>query len=89
MLDLTSLQKKILLGVYLLKGRQRHVHVARTLGSRPIILSIGARRMESDRAMDALSNLYSRGLLHQEELNRFVLTAAGREIARNLLTSRN
>jgi len=47
-----------------------------------MVLTIGEKRLASDQAADALSNLYSRGLVHQKRLNRFVLTKTGRQLAR-------
>jgi Mn-dependent DtxR family transcriptional regulator len=52
------------------------------------MMTIGDKRLASDQAVDALSNLYSRGLVQQTELNRFVLTEAGRQLARHLHNSR-
>ena len=89
MVELTSFQRKILLEVYALKGRQKRIHVVRNQGPRQIVVSIGRKRLGSNQAVDALSNLYSRGLLHQEGLNRFVLTAAGRHLARLFLHCQN
>jgi hypothetical protein len=88
--ELTSLQRKILLETYALKGRNRKILVARIQGSAAaVMMTIGEKRLASDQAVDALSNLYSRGLVQQKELNRFVLTEAGRQVARHLDASRN
>jgi phage terminase Nu1 subunit (DNA packaging protein) len=87
--ELTLLQRKILLETYSLKGRNRKILVARKQGSSAVMMTIGEKRLASDQAVDALSNLYSRGLVQQKELNRFVLTEAGRQLARHLDSSRN
>jgi len=86
--ELTSLQRKILLETYSLRGRKRKILVARKQGSAAVMMTIGEKRLAGDQAVDALSNLYSRGLVKQKELNRFVLTEAGRQLARNLDSSR-
>jgi hypothetical protein len=88
--ELSSLQRKILVETYALKGRNRKILVARQQGSAATVLvTIGEKRLASDQAVDALSNLYSRGLVQQKELNRFVLTEAGRQLARHLHASPN
>ena len=79
--NLTSLQRKILVETYSLKGRKRRILVARNQGSAAVMMTIGEKRLASDQAVDALANLYSRGLVQQKELNRFVLTEAGRQVA--------
>jgi len=80
--ELSPLQRKILREVYLLRGRDRRIDVARERESAGVVLTIGETRLASDQAVDALSNLYSRGLVHQKRLNRFVLTRTGRQVAR-------
>jgi hypothetical protein len=87
--DLTSLERKILLETYSLKGRKRKILVERNRGSAAVMMTIGEKRLASNHAVDALSNLYSRGLVRQAALNRFVLTEAGRSLARHLHDSRN
>jgi len=86
--DLTSLQQKILLETYALKGRQKQIQVVRNQKQHQVLMNIGERHLGSDQAVDALSNLYSRGLLHQEGLNRFVLTEAGQQLAKDLTQSK-
>lgn len=80
--ELTPLQMRILREVYLLKGRDRRIDVTRERTSAAVVLIIGEMRLASGHAVDALSDLYSRGLLHQKRLNRFVLTRAGLQSAR-------
>jgi hypothetical protein len=87
--ELTSLQRKILLETYALKGRNRKILVVRQRGAEAVMMTIGEKRLAGDHAVDALSNLYTRGLVQQKELNRFVLTQAGRQLARHLHSSRS
>ncbi len=89
MLELTSLQRKILREVYALKGHHGRILVARSRGSAPVVLTIGDKRLASDQAVDALSNLYSRGIVLQEKLNRFKLSKTGRSLAKLVNDSRN
>ena len=87
--QMNAFQRKLLTEIYRLKGRQRVLNVDRAPGRAPVVLSVGHKRWESSRAMDALSDLYARGLLYQEKLNRFALTDSGREVAKLLAQSRN
>ena len=89
MSEMTAFQRKLLTEIYRLKGHQRILNVDRAPGRSPVVLSVGRKRWESVRAMDALSDLYARGLLYQEKLNRFALTDSGLEVARLLAQSRN
>lgn len=81
---LTPAERKILLATYLLPGRRRQILVSRGAGSVPLVVIIGGEHLAGEPAVDALSSLYSRGLVHQDRLNHFVLTHAGRQIARGL-----
>ena len=65
MVEITGFQKRMLTEIYRLKGRQRMLMVDRSPGTTPTVLVVGQKRWGSDRAMDALSDLYSRGLLYQ------------------------
>jgi Mn-dependent DtxR family transcriptional regulator len=87
-MELTPMQRGILLGMYLLKGRRGRVLVSRNHGSAPVVMTIGDRRLSSQRAVDALSDLYARGLVQQEKLNRFALTSSGRQLAKLLCSVR-
>ena len=87
--ELSPLQRKILREVYLLKGRERRIDVARERENPGVVLTIGEKRLSSDRAADALSNLYSRGLVQQKRLNRFVLTKTGLHLAKVAQGARN
>jgi hypothetical protein len=82
--EMTAFQRKLLMEIYRLKGRQRVINVDRSPGNSPVVLSVGGKRWDSNRAMDALSELYSRGLVYQEKLNCFALTDSGLEVARHL-----
>lgn len=87
--EITAFQRKLLTEIYRLKGRQRVIHVDRSPGPDPAVLCIGRKKWGSVRAMDALSELYARGLLYQEKLNRFALTDTGLHLARLLVHSNN
>ncbi len=87
--EMTAFQRKLLTEIYRLKGRQRVIHVDRSPGSHPAVLCVGQKKWGSARAMDALSELYARGLLYQEKLNRFALTDTGLQVARLLTQSNN
>ena len=89
MSEMTAFQRKLLTEIYRLKGRRRVLNVDRAAGRAPVVLSVGRKRWESARAMDALSELYARGLLYQEKLNRFALTDSGLAVAKLLAQSRN
>ena len=89
MVELTSLQRKILLEVYVLKGHHGRILVARGRGAAPVVLTIGDKRLSSAQAVDALSDLYSRGIVQQEKLNRFKLSKTGRQLAKLVHDSRN
>jgi hypothetical protein len=82
MVELTSLQRKILGEVYALNGHHGRILVSRRRGSPPLVLTIGEKRLSSTQAVDALSDLYSRGIVEQEKLNRFKLSKTGRQLAR-------
>ncbi len=88
MLELTSLQRKILREVYALTGHHGRILVARSRGS-AVVLTIGDKRLASDQAVDALSDLYSRGIVLQEKLNRFKLSKTGRRLAKLVNDARN
>ncbi len=87
--EITAFQRKLLTEIYRLKSRQRVVHVDRSSGGDPTVLCVGQKKWGSTRAMDALSELYAKGLLYQEKLNRFALTDTGRQVARLLIQSNN
>ena len=87
--EITAFQRKLLTEVYRLKGRDRVLQVDRASGKTPDVVSVGEKRWGSAQAMDALSDLYARGLLYQPKLNRFALTDSGLEVARLLAQSVN
>ena len=82
--EITAFQRRMLTEIYRMKGRRRVLMVDRSPGSEPTVLIVGQKRWGSSRAMDALSDLYARGLLYQEKLNRFALTDSGLQVARVL-----
>lgn len=86
MFGLTALERRILLQA----SEHPVISVDRGPGSQPLVLTIGASRHRATRALDALSELYSKGLVFQKRLNRFALTPSGRRAVKDLLRqSRN
>ena len=85
MFGLTALERRILL-----QACEHPINVDRRPGAKPVVLTVGETRYRATGALDALSELYSKGLVFQKQLNRFALTPSGRRAVKSLLEqSRN
>ena len=84
MIPLSAAERKLLLEIVAVKDAPRELNVVRHAGKPAVTLNVGKKRFESDQSIDALSVLYSRGLVRQSMLNRFVLTDAGQQMVRDL-----
>lgn len=81
-MSLTAAQRKILVEIVSVEDAPQELRVERRDGKPGVTLHVGKKRFESDQSVEALSVLYSRGLVKQESLNRFVATEAGRQAVR-------
>ncbi len=83
MSDLTWPERELLLAVY--GERARRVLEVERIGRDRTVLRAGERTLGGTRRLRALADLYSRGVVAQAALNRFVLTASGRATLKLLL----
>ena len=83
---LTATERDFLIQAY--GTGARTVAVLRTPGPPHARLLAGRRRFSGTRRLRTLASLYSRGLVAQTTLNRFALTAHGRDLIRALSRGR-